>query len=95
MRKYEGVFILSSSMDDKEIAKVVEHLKNVISKNGGESIEIKEPQKRRFSYPVNKSTEGFYIEINFATEPQNVQKIKDDLKHYPDIVRYMVVRKEE
>ena len=95
MRKYESIFILPSSMDDKKIAKVVEHIKGVISDNGGESIEIKEPQKKRFSYPVKKMTEGFYVEINFEMDSQNLQKVKDALKHYPDLVRYMVVKKEE
>ena len=95
MRKYESVFILPSSMDDKGIAKVVEHIKGVISENGGESIEIKEPHKKRFSYPINKMTEGFYVEINFDMESTNLQKIKDSLKHYPDLVRYIIVKKEE
>ena len=65
---YETIFIIDASLEEDSIKALTEKFTALISKNGTlESVD--EWGKRRLAYPINYVTEGYYVLLNFKSEP--------------------------
>ena len=81
---YEAVYILDPAMNEEQIAAMVEKFKKVVEANGTVS-EVEEWGKRRLAYPINDLPEGYYVLMNFESNPafpaemERVMKITDGI----------------
>ena len=62
---YEAVYILNPSLNEEQIAALVEKFKKVVEANGTVS-EVEEWGKRRLAYPINDLMEGHYVLMTFT-----------------------------
>ena len=65
MRKYETVFILDPSLDDKTIQKEIKRVEDLVTDHKGQVLKIDRWGKKRFAYPIGKKHEGYYTLILF------------------------------
>ena len=65
MRTYETIFILKSELTTEEQEKHIEFYKENITSHGGEIVKMEVWGKQALAYPIEKSTEGFYVLIQF------------------------------
>ena len=83
--KYETIFIVDVTIGDEATQAVVEKFKTLISDNASEVIKVEDWGKRRLAYPINDMPEGFYVLVEFESEPafpaelDRVYKITDGL----------------
>ncbi|MBU4477727.1 MAG: 30S ribosomal protein S6 [Candidatus Omnitrophica bacterium] len=94
MNKYEGIFILKVSLDNDAQQKLVEEIKEIITKNKGEIEQVQSWGKRKLAYPIKKQSEGIYYLIDFKLLPEMVKKIESVLKLNELILRVMTIKKE-
>ncbi len=94
MRKYEGVFIFKSNMEDENRNQLFDRLKGIIEGNGTIT-NIDEWGTRKLAYEINDLTEGYYIILNFETTPETVQELDRICKISDSIMRHMVIREDE
>ena len=94
MRKYEGVFIFKSNMEDENRNKLFDRLKGVIEGNGTIT-NIDEWGTRKLAYEINDLTEGYYFIVNFETTPETVQELDRICKISDNIMRHMIIREDE
>ena len=94
MNKYELAVVVSAKLEDEARADVIEKVKALIARFGGNVTDVDEWGKRRFAYEIQKMKEGFYYFVQFdapATCPAEVEK---RVRIVDNVIRYLCVRKD-
>ena len=71
---YETVFILSTTQGEEAVQTNVQKFKTLIEKNAVID-SVDEWGKRRFAYPIEKQTEGYYTLISFTSAPDFIAEL--------------------
>ena len=66
--KYEVLYIINPELGEEGIAALVEKFKAMVEAEGTLS-NIDEWGKRRLAYPINDLAEGYYVLMNFESNP--------------------------
>ncbi len=95
MRKYEVMYIIRPNIEDEAKKALVERFNNVLSENGAEVAETKEWGKRRLAYEINDFRDGYYMLLQVNSEAAAVQEFDRLAKISEDIIRHIVIKKED
>ena len=68
MRKYQLLYIISSAINEEQREDVVKKVEAIITKNGGVIEGTEKSGMKKFAYPINYRSEGFYVLVNFTAE---------------------------
>ena len=91
MNKYETVIIINPTLDEAATKAVIEKFTAMINESGKvESTE--EWGKKRLAYPINKQNEGYYVLINFSSNPEFIDELERVYNITDDVIKHMVVR---
>ena len=90
---YETIFIVDMTGGEEAVAAAVDKFKAIIEKSATvESVDAW--GKRRLAYPINDLTEGYYVLVNFQSEPEFPKEL-DRLYNINDaILRSIIIRKD-
>lgn len=91
-RIYETTFIVNAGLDDPQIDTVIEKVKDVIVKNGGEARDVFKWGRKRFTYPIRKKNNGFYTVIEFAAPGDTIAKLERHYQLDENIIRYLTIQ---
>ena len=92
MRKYETVFILDPSLDDKTIQKEIKRVEDLVTDHKGQVLKIDRWGKKRFAYPIGKKHEGYYTlilfegDVNIPKELERIYKLNEFCLRYLTVV---------
>ena len=92
MKKYELLFIVDASIADEEKEKVVSAVSEIISKAGGKPGEPDKWGVRKYAYPVNYKTEGYYVCMTFCGEGALVQEVKRVVGITEHVLRRLITK---
>lgn len=95
MRNYELMYIVKPELDEEQLTGVIEKFANLIAANGGEVVSTDKWGKRRLAYEIKDYREGVYILVNFKGEAGTAQELDRVLKITDDILRFMIINKDE
>ena len=65
---YETLFAISGNCSEEEYVALKEKFVNLVNENATD-VTVNEWGKRRLAYPINYVTEGYYVLLNFKSEP--------------------------
>ena len=88
---YEVVFIINPTLGEEDTAALVEKFKTLVESHGTLG-EINEWGKRRLAYPINYKNEGYYVVLNYKSEPNFPAEIERILGITEGIIRSMTTR---
>ncbi len=91
MRDYEAMFIFNADLPDERLEKEIKTIERAIKTRGKGAIRYENFGKKTLAYPINKKSEGTYVNYVFEAEPGSIIKIKEYLKHKEDILRFMIL----
>jgi small subunit ribosomal protein S6 len=91
MREYEIMLILPAEADDKVIGGVTDRIGQVVARSGGEVTKADRWGRRRFAYEINRTTEGFYLVVEFTADPGDVKELERVLTLADDVIRFKTV----
>lgn len=92
LNKYETDIVVDATLTDEEIEVVVEKFKALIAANGTvDSVDVW--GKRKLAYPIDYKTEGYYVLINFTSEPEFIKELDRNYNITDGILRTLTVRK--
>jgi len=91
---YETIFILNPNIGDEGIKSAVEKFTDLIAANGT-VIEKNEWGIRRLAYPIQFLDEGYYVLINFSSDPQFIAELERVYNITDTVLRSIVVKKEK
>ena len=93
MRNYEILYIIDASISDEDKEKVILNVKELVEKAGGNAEEPEKWGVRKYAYPINYKSEGFYCLMNFTAEDSAIAGLTNKLNINKHIVRHMIVAK--
>lgn len=93
MRKYQMLYIVSSVLNEEQRDEVVAKVEAVVTKNGGVIDGTDKSGLKKFAYPINYRSEGYYILVNFHAEDSAPNAIAKTLNITDNVVRHMIVQK--
>ncbi len=91
---YETLFAVSGNLGEEDCKALVEKFVNLIKENASD-VDVNEWGKRRFAYPINYVTEGYYVLVNFKSEPSFPTELERVFGITEGILRYMTTTKLE
>ena len=95
MNKYELAVVVSAKLEDEARAEVIEKVKAMITRFGGNVTDVDEWGKRRFAYEIQKMKEGFYYVVQFDAPTSAPAEIESRIRIMDNVMRYLVVKREE
>lgn len=95
MRKYETMFIINPDLQEEQRTALIESIKETITGNGGEILEVDEWGNRKLAYEINKKQTGYYVVIYFQAEAGTPEELERNYRIKDDIYRYIIIREEE
>lgn len=93
MRTYEAVFIFRSEAE--ALAEGKEFVKNLFASSGCTIVKEEEMGNRELAYEVKNNKRGHYHVYEIEADPQALPTMDRAIKLRNEILKYLVIRKEE
>jgi small subunit ribosomal protein S6 len=94
LRKYELVWILGGDVDEEHGTESIEKITSLVIDAGGEVTDTDVWGKRALAYPINKNSEGYYLQANFEIDGRQAQDFERAIYADQSIIRHLLVRDE-
>ena len=94
MNKYETVFIINPSVEEAGIKDLIQKFSDIINKDGKVE-EVQEMGKRKLAYEIKKNSEGYYVVINFESNPELIKELERNYRITDSVIKFIVIRKDE
>jgi len=94
MNKYETIFIINPNVEEAGIKALIQKFSDLINKDG--KVEnVDEMGKRKLAYEIKKNKEGYYVAINFESNPELIKELERIYRITDDVIKFITVRKDE
>lgn len=90
-RVYESAVLINAALDDEAIKNLIARIKDTITTNGGDIMEVEDWGRKRLAYQVKKSKIGYYSIFRFNSPPDLVPKIERFYQLDENILRYLTI----
>lgn len=90
-RVYESAVLINAALDDEAIKNLIGRIKETITSNGGEILEVEDWGRKRLAYQVKKSKIGYYTIFRFNSHPDLVSKLERYYQLDETILRYLTI----
>lgn len=90
---YETVIVTSAKLGEEGSAELVNKFKALIAEHGTVQ-SVDDWGKRRFAYPIQKQTEGYYTLINFESNPEFTAELDRRYQITDGILRTIIVKRD-
>ena len=94
LRSYETIFIVDNELDEERRNAVINRFKEIIEKDA-QLEDVDEWGSRKLAYPIDYKKEGYYVLVNFKAEPTFIEELERNYRITDDIIKSIVVNKEE
>ena len=95
MRPYELMYLLPPTADEERLNAVSERLQTAITGLGGKIDKVVPPARRRLAYEVEHHRDGHYGVVEFSLPPEQSREFDRTIRLTEDILRHLVVRRDE
>ena len=91
---YEVVYIIDPAQGEEAIAATVAKFQTLAEQNGS-NVVVEEWGKRKLAYAIDYKTEGYYVLMNFTSEPAFPKELNRVLGITEGVIRSMIISKGE
>jgi len=95
MRVYEELFIIKPDAPEEEIDGFIDQVKKVIAAGKGTVDKVDKWGVRKLAYRVQKYNEGFYVLVQFSSEPDLVKEVERRMLVADQVIKFITVRIDE
>jgi len=92
MNLYETVIIVSASLEDEDIEKILKKYEEFFKNNNVDIIEIEKWGRKRMAYHIEKVRTGFYFLIKYRADGNFIKKLERQLQIDEQILRYLTIK---
>ena len=93
LRSYDLVVVVSSKVKSEKRLEVIEGIKKIISKLGGELKKTDEMGLRDLAYTIAGEQSGWYAGLEIGLNPLTCAKFEETLKQNKNILRHLLIKK--
>ena len=94
MNKYELAVVVSAKIEDDERAQVIEKVKALVERFGGQISDVDEGGKKRLAYEIQKMKEAYYYFIHFECDAETPSEIEQRIRIMDYVIRFLCVRQD-
>ena len=94
MNKYELAVVVSAKIEDDERAQVIEKVKALVERFGGQISDVDEWGKKQLAYEIQKMKEGYYYFIQFEGETTVPAELEERLRIEETVLRFLCVKQD-
>ena len=94
MNKYELAVVVSAKIEDDARAAVIEKVKEMITRFGGNVTDVDEWGKKKLAYEIQKMREGYYYFIQFDASAECPAEIERRVRIMEPVMRYLCVKQD-
>lgn len=95
MRKYEIMFIVRPDMEELEIKKAAEEMKQVLIDGKANVLEEKSMGQRELAYEINKFKTGYYYLYVVEADSNTVKEFERVSRINERLLRHLIVKVED
>lgn len=88
-KNYETVFILTPVLSDVQMKDTVDKFVNLLKEEGAEVINVENWGLKKMAYPILKKSTGFYVLVEFKSEPSMIKKLEVELRRDEKVMRFL------
>lgn len=92
MNTYESLFVCPPELATERIDEVLEKVKRLIARQGGQLTLEEKWGKRRLAYPIARHREGFYILVRFNAPSESVSALENMYRVTDTVIRSLTIR---
>jgi small subunit ribosomal protein S6 len=94
MKEYELTVLIHPDLE-ASLSVAVDKVKKIIADNDGKILNEKNEDKKRLAYAIQKQEFAVYYSFELELPPQAVSKISNILNIADEVLRYLLVSKDE
>ena len=94
MNKYELAVVVSAKIEDDERAQVIEKVKALVERFGGQISDVDEWGKKRLAYEIQKMKEAYYYFNHFESDAETPSEIEQRIRIMDNVIRFLCVRQD-
>ncbi len=95
LKNYEMIVALKPLLPDDVRKEIHKEFVDLVSKDGGEVLDVDVWGKRYLSYKIKGHNEGYYIVYDFKAFPKDIAEIGRQMKLKLEVLRFMIVEVED
>lgn len=89
---YETMYILRPDIAEDAVDSHVNKYRDCILGAEGQVIDTQMRGKRRLAYPIEKHTEGIYVQLHHSGNGQQVAVLEQAMGLSDDVIRYLTIK---
>ena len=89
---YETLFAISGNLNEEDYGVLRDKFVKLVNDNATD-VTVNEWGKKRFAYPINYVTEGYYVLLTFKSEPSFPLELERVMGITEGVIRYMTTTK--
>ena len=91
MNKYETIIIINPMLDEASVKVIADKFVSMINTSGKvESTE--EWGKKKLAYPIKNQNEGYYVLVNFNSNPEFIEELERVYNITDDVIKHIIVK---
>lgn len=90
---YETIMIINSNLDEVATKATVDKITALINEHGTVA-SVEEWGKKKLAYPINKQQEGYYVLMNFSSNPDFIDELERIYNITDEIIKHIVIKKD-
>ena len=94
MNKYELAVVVNAKIEDDERAQVIEKVKEMITRFGGNVTDVDVWCMIRLAYEIQKMKEAYYYFVHFEADATVPDEIEQRIRIMDNVLRYLCVKQE-
>ena len=94
MTKYQMLYIIENALEQEVKDSVIEKISSIIEELGGEVISLDKWGTRKYAYPINFKSEGYYVLTTFSVPSEAPIEIERRMRIDDKIVRQLITKEE-
>ncbi len=91
LKQYETVFIMTPVLSEEQMKETAKKFENILIEKGAEIVHQENWGLKKFEYPIQKKSTGFYYLIEFKAAPSIVAELELQYRRDEKIMRYITV----
>ena len=92
---YELMYLVQPSADEERLNAINDRLQNAVTTLGGTVEKVVPPVRRRLAYELGRDREGQYGVLEFKLPAEQARELDRTIRLTEDLLRYIVVRRDE
>ena len=92
LNSYETIYIIKPDLTEDNLLKIIETYQGILVERGAKNIVTQNRGRRHLKYPIKKSKDGIYIQMNYEANGEAILLVEKSMKINEAIIRYLTTR---